>query len=75
METNMEQEEKLNTLEENFAKLEEMIGRMENKEIGLEESFQLYEEGMKLLKQCNDQIDKVEKKVQILKQNGETDEF
>lgn len=75
MGTNMEQEEKINTLEENFTKLEEMIARMENKEIGLEESFQLYEEGMKLLKQCNDQIDRVEKKVQILKQNGETDEF
>lgn len=75
MGTNMEQEEKINTLEENFTKLEKMIARMENKEIGLEESFQLYEEGMKLLKQCNDQIDRVEKKVQILKQNGETDEF
>lgn len=72
---NMEQEEKINTLEENFAKLEEMIDRMENKEIGLEESFRLYEQGMNLLKQCNDQIDRVEKKVQTLKQNGETDEF
>ena len=75
MDINMEQEEKISTLEENFEKLEELISRMENKEIGLEESFQLYEQGMKLLKQCNEQIDRVEKKVQILNQNGETDEF
>lgn len=71
----MEQKENTNTLEDNFKALDEMITKLENKETGLEESFQLYEQGMKLLKQCNDQIDRVEKKVQILKQNGETDEF
>ncbi|MGN0325753.1 MAG: exodeoxyribonuclease VII small subunit [Lachnospiraceae bacterium] len=71
----MEQKEKDLTLEENFEALEEMIHKLEDKETGLEESFVLYEQGMKLLKKCNDQIDQVEKKVLVINQNGETDEF
>ncbi|MBP3469507.1 MAG: exodeoxyribonuclease VII small subunit [Lachnospiraceae bacterium] len=71
----MEQKEKDLTLEENFETLEEMIHKLEDKETGLEESFALYEQGMKLLKKCNDQIDQVEKKVLVINQNGETDEF
>lgn len=71
----MGQKEKDPTLEENFEALEEMIHKLEDKETGLEESFVLYEQGMKLLKKCNDQIDQVEKKVLVLGQNGETGEF
>ncbi len=72
---NMDEKEKVFTLEENFKQLEEMIEKLEDKEIGLEESFSLYEQGMKLLKQCNDQIDRVEKKVMVMNQNGALDEF
>ncbi|MDE6685748.1 MAG: exodeoxyribonuclease VII small subunit [Lachnospiraceae bacterium] len=71
----MDEKEKVFTLEENFKQLEEMIEKLEDKEIGLEESFSLYEQGMKLLKQCNDQIDRVEKKVMVMNQNGALDEF
>lgn len=71
----MDKKEKVPTLEENFKQLEEMIEKLEDKEIGLEESFSLYEQGMKLLKQCNDQIDRVEKKVMVMNQNGALDEF
>ena len=38
---NMDEKEKVLTLEENFKQLEEMIEKLENKEIGLEESFSL----------------------------------
>lgn len=71
----MDEKEKVLTLEENFKQLEEMIEKLEDKEIGLEESFSLYEQGMKLLKQCNDQIDRVEKKVMVMNRNGALDEF
>lgn len=71
----MEKKKKLPTLEENLKQLEGMIEKLEDKEIGLEESFALYEQGMKLLKQCNDQIDRVEKKVMVMNQDGELDEF
>ena len=67
----MEQKEKDLTLEENFETLEEMIHKLEDKETGLEESFALYEQGMKLLKKCNDQIDQVEKQVLVITGEGE----
>lgn len=63
------------TLEEQFRSLEEVVNRLEREEISLEESFQLYQKGMTLLKACNDTIDTVEKKVLILDENGETHEF
>lgn len=63
------------TLEQTFEKLEETIGRLEQEDIPLEESFQLYKEGMKLVKSCNDRIDKVEKEVLKLNENGELDAF
>ena len=38
------------TLEESFAKLEELLLVLENRETTLEESFQTYKEGMELVK-------------------------
>ncbi len=59
------------SLEEKFAKLEETAKRLESEEISLEESFRIYKEGMELLKQCNADIDKVEKQVMQLNEEGE----
>lgn len=63
------------SLEELFEGLEGVISRLEGEEVTLEESFQLYQKGMNLLKQCNATIDTVEKKVQILDEDGEAHEF
>lgn len=68
-------EKKKENLEEMFKDLEELIGKMENEEITLEQAFDLYNNGMELLKKCNLSIDEVEKKVLVLDENGETDEF
>jgi Exonuclease VII small subunit len=62
-------------LEQTFDKLEDTIGRLQQEDISLEESFQLYKEGMKLIQSCNDRIDRVEKEVLKLNKNGELDEF
>lgn len=62
-------------LEESFEKLDEMLSELESPDISLEESFQVYEDGMKLLKQCNEIIDKVEKKVLKLSESGTLEEF
>ena len=63
------------TLEETFAGLEEVIQKMERGDISLEESFQLYHKGMEMLKSCNDKIDKVEKQMLILDEEGAAYEF
>ena len=62
-------------LEELVVGLEEVINQMESENVSLEDSFRLYHQGIDLLKICNDKIDKVEKKIQILDEEGEIHEF
>lgn len=40
---------KAQTLEQSFEKLEQIIGNLENGDVSLEDSFKLYNEGMKLI--------------------------
>ncbi|MBD5451746.1 MAG: exodeoxyribonuclease VII small subunit [Lachnospiraceae bacterium] len=63
------------TLDETFEKLEETIGKLEQEDISLEASFKLYKQGMELIKSCNQTIDKVEKEVLKLNENGELEEL
>ena len=71
----MEENKKDLSLEEHFNEIELLLADMERDDISLEKSFELYEKGMKLLKSCNEKIDKVEKKVQILDKEGLLNEF
>ncbi len=68
-------EEQELTLEEAFSLLEETVSKLETEDITLEESFQTYKNGMDILKFCNDKIDRVEKKVLKINENGEIDEL
>ena len=63
------------TIEESFVKIEETIENLEREDISLEQAFAAYSDGMKLLKECNDQIDMVEKKVLKLAANGQLTEM
>lgn len=63
------------SLEEAFEQVEETIARLEDEDITLEESFRAYQDGMKLLKYCNEKIDRVEKQVLKINEDGELDEF
>lgn len=67
-------EEKL-TLEEMFEKLESTLSELEGEDNSLERSFTLYEQGIKLVKDCESEIDTVEKKVLELSAGGKTSEF
>ena len=63
------------SLEEAFEQIEEVIAHLETEEITLEQSFQEYNRGMKLLQHCNETIDRVEKKVLQINEDGGLDEF
>ena len=63
------------TLEELFVQLESTIAEMEKEDVSLEDSFQYYHRGMDLLKACSEKIDKVEKKMLVLDEEGEVHEF
>lgn len=58
---------KSKTIEENFEKLEAIIGSLENNELSLEAAFKEYEAGIKLVSECNKQLDKVEKQIIVLR--------
>lgn len=63
------------TLQDIFVQLDEVIEGMEQENVSLEETFELYHKGMDMLKMCNDKIDKVEKKMLLLDNEGEEYEF
>lgn len=73
----MSEQEKQNegSLEQAFAEIEDIIKNLESNEMDLEASFALYEQGMKKLKFCNEAIDTVEKKMLVLNEQGELEEF
>lgn len=62
-------------LEEAFDRIEELLDKLNDREVSLEESFTLYQEGMRLLKQCNDRIDHVEKQMLQIDEEGNVREF
>ena len=68
-------EEKDMTIEQAFAAVDEKIKSLESGDTTLEDSFNLFKEGLDLLKYCNDSIDKVEKKVQKIMDDGSMEDF
>ena len=67
--------EKKENLEEMFHRLDQVIGTLEGEDVSLEEAFGLYDQGMKLIRRCNQTINEVEKKILVLDENGEKHEF
>lgn len=67
--------EKKENLEEMFDRLDQVIGTLEGEDVSLEEAFGLYDQGMKLIRRCNQTINEVENKILVLDENGEKHEF
>lgn len=67
--------EKKENLEEMFDRLDQVIGTLEGEDVSLEEAFGLYDQGMKLIRRCNQTLNEVEKKILVLDENGEKHEF
>lgn len=57
------------SIEESLEKIEQVLEQMESEETGLEETFRLYEQGLKLIKDTESGIDKVEKQLKILNED------
>ncbi len=49
--------------------LDEMINRLEVKDIGLEESLKLYKEGMKLCLKCEEELKKAKLEIKTFDEN------
>ena len=63
------------TIEESLQELDLIVQRLESREISLEDSFVMYQNGMELLRQCSDKIDTVEKKMLKINEDGGFSEF
>ena len=63
------------TLESAIGQVEAIIKQMEASDVSLEKSFELYQRGIEKLKDCNEMLDTVEKKMLILSQNGKLEDF
>lgn len=75
METLKEKELRELPLEELLAQVNDCISQLENPQISLEESFRNYEEGIRKLKVCNEKVTQIEKKMQVMNQQGELEDF
>lgn len=59
------------TLEQRMEELNGIIKEMENPNISLEKSFELYKTGVTRLKECTGMIDNIEKELIVLEENQE----
>ncbi len=61
--------------EEALVKLEEIVDRLENEELSLDDSLKMFEEGIKLYRLCNKKLEEAEKKISlIIEENGELEQ-
>lgn len=65
--------EKKKTLEEIMDELAEVVNSLENDNMSLEESYQYFSKGMKLVMEGNKSIDKVEKEMEVLTKGGDNE--
>ena len=59
------------SIEDAFDKLNAIIGRMEQDELSLAESMDLYKQGVGLLNQCRQALDQTEKELIVLQGENE----
>jgi len=55
-----------NEFEKSFQQLEKIVQRLEAEELPLDESLQLFEEGIRLSRFCHQRLEEVEKKIELI---------
>ncbi len=63
------------SVEEHFSRIEETIEQMERGDISLDQSFLLYQNGIKEIKAVNEMLDAMEKEMLVISQEGSLEEF
>lgn len=62
--------------EEKLRELEQLVTRMEDGDLGLEDSLRAFENGVKLVKECQQALAAAEQKVQVLTSaEGDTEDL
>lgn len=66
---NINENEKM-SFESATKRLEEIVAQLERGNTSLEDSLRLYEEGVGLVRACNDALDNAEKRIKVLVGDG-----
>ena len=59
------------SFEKSLKELEEIAYKLENDELGLEESIKEYEKGMNLAKFCHNKLEEAERKIEMLQKGNQ----
>ena len=62
----MDTRAKSNDFEKAFQELEKIVQRLEGEELPLDDSLQLFEEGIRLSRFCHQRLEEVEKKIETI---------
>ncbi len=65
--------EKNSSFEENLKDLEELVRKLDNDDLTLDESIKMFESGMELSKKCSKKLEEAEKKINILVESSNGD--
>jgi exodeoxyribonuclease VII small subunit len=57
---------KTNEFEKAFQQLEKIVQQLESENLSLDDSLQLFEEGIRLSRFCNQKLEEVEKKIELI---------
>lgn len=62
-------------LETRFVRIEEIIKQMEDENVTLAESFELYKKGLNEISAANQSLETIEKEMLVLREDGKLEEF
>lgn len=68
-------DKKQKSLEECFSAIDDIINRMEEPDVALDQSFELYKQGISEVKAANELMDAIEKAMLVLNEEGEMEAF
>lgn len=72
----MAEEKQQASFETSMRQLEEIVQKLEQGDVPLEEAIDMFQEGMKLSKDCHDRLHKVEKQMtEVLDEDGTLSEL
>jgi exodeoxyribonuclease VII small subunit len=61
------------TFEASLKELEEIVGRLEEGDLPLESSLELFEKGVKLSRECRARLDNAERRIELLTRDANGD--
>ena len=62
-------------IESTLKQLEKIVTQMEDENLNLEDSLKSYEKGVILVKEAQESLNKIEKKIQILSENNQLNDY